>query len=141
MPSGRDDLWSAREDIFRQESGQFEYRDAVRAARERGVAQITAPGLKRWIIGAMEVTQAAAFVASKVACERPWWLDFLVGAMKVFIAAADFIISIPGIIYNAAKAAIEVVDKFAQIVKYSMYAGVAVGGWWLWKKYGKKRGK
>lgn len=139
LPSGRSELTKARNEIFDQESKQFVYRDAIRDARAKGVEQISAPGLKSFVIGAMEVTQAAAFVAAKVACRRPWWLDVLVAALRIFKAAADFILSIPGIIYNAAKAAVKAAETIGTIIKYSLYGGVAIGAWWLYKKYGRRR--
>jgi hypothetical protein len=139
MPNDRDELQAARTQIFDQESKMDEYTAVIKEARAQGITQINALGLKGFVLGAMRVTRNAAFVAAKVACERPWWLDYLVGILKVFMAAANLILSIPGIIYNAAKAALEVVDQFAKIVKYSMYAGAAVGGWWVWNKYLKKK--
>lgn len=139
LPGARAELHAARDAIFDQEAKHYEFIQAVKAARAQGITQITALGLKRWIIGAMEVTQAAVFVTAKVACQRPWWLDILVAVLKVFNAAADFIISIPGIIYDATKKALEVVDQIAKIIKWSVIAGVGVGAWWIWNKYLKKK--
>lgn len=133
LPSGRDQLMAAREAIFDQEAKQAEYRDAIRNARAAGVTQISAPGLKRWVLGAMEVTQAAVFVAAKVACERPWWFDALVAALEFFMEAADVIVAIAGVVYDAAKTVVKVVDK--DFLKWTLYAGLAIGAWVLYRRW------
>ena len=139
LPSGRSELTKARNQIHDQEAKQFVYRDAIRDARAKGIEQISAPGLKSFVVGAMEVTQAAAFIATKVACQRPWWLDVLVAVLRFFAKMADAIMAIPGIIYNAAKAAVKAAETIGTVIKYSLYAGAAVGAWWVWKKYLRRR--
>jgi hypothetical protein len=133
LPSGRDQLHAARQAIFDQEAKQTQYRTAIADARARGISQINAPGLKRFVLGAMEVAQAAVFVTAKVACERPWWLDVLASAMRFFIAAADVILSISGSLYDAAKEAVELAEWLASVADVALYAGLAFGAWWLYR--------
>lgn len=131
LDAARQELMAARFAIFDVQGRQQKYRDAIREARANGITQITATDVKRWVLSAMEVTQAAVFVATKVQCETPAWFSILVVALNFFMAAADIIVGIAGVVLDAAKAAIDVFDWLSKenLLKYALVAAVAYGGY------------
>lgn len=147
--TSRGQLMDARDSIFDQEGKGLQFSDALRNAAVSHIEIIESTGFKRWVIGCMEVTKAAMFTAHYVACNRSALLDLLVGVLNVLIDAADLLVAVAKVVVGVAKATVELAlelgkqiikipDTIATIVKVSIFAGVALGAYWLWGKHGGK---
>ncbi len=137
LPSSRSALMAASSELADQERKVIPFQDAIRDALAKNVEVIEAPTLKRFVIGALEVSQAAMFVVAREACRRPWWLDALATFFGVFTAIANAIISVAGVALKVGQTVLKVADNLDTIVIVGLVGGAALGAYWLWSKFGK----
>lgn len=105
------------------------YRDAI----NRNVTQIDAPGLRGFVLKSMKKCSDAVVTATFVGCLEPWWASAIAAFKRLFDAVVDFIMSIPGIVYDAAKTLIKVADVFGTIMRWSLIGGAAFLAWTLFQ--------
>ena len=105
-------------------------------AKTQGV-NLDSPGLKSWVIRAMQQASNSLVTAYTLECA----LGPLGQAVQVVEAAADTLISylktVAGVIATLAQDALKVPDKVATLASYLMYGSIAVGALYLYLKFGK----
>jgi hypothetical protein len=136
-------LDSVRDQLVDFGKQAVDYLAATRDARARGV-MVKAPGLRVWVITAMETIVDGMKALGIAACAKPFWLDAL-GAYDSAIADVWSVAkAIGGVAYELAKDALIVTEQAfgfaAWFAKWApiLFGGIVVGsvgyGFYRWNK-------
>lgn len=133
------DALAAAEDAFNKIGAQAnDYTDAWRAAQAAGTA-VSAPGLKQWVIDAMNANTAGMRAIEIAACSKPWWLGALASFQRAFDAAWDAAKAVLGVVLELGekvlKAAEAPLSLIAWLGKYGGPAALALGALWIITKH------
>lgn len=115
----------------------LDYSGALNTAEANGVKIINAPGFKDWVIKSLVVSSAGASAAQYAICIKPAVVAFLQSFQQYFNGTIAYAKALGRIAIAAGEAVLKIPDAAAAVVRYSMYAGVAVAAFYLFKR--KKR--
>ncbi len=124
------------------------YLEAARNAELAGAGTaVEAPGLRDWVLFSLNKGTSAAQAAYIATCVRPGALQLIGMVLTAWAGLAknaiDFARKIVGIaadvVIKSVKAAEDVVDVTAWLIRWTPPIGVAALGLWLYWKYGRKR--
>lgn len=118
----------AQDELFRHMAQNRTY---TVAAGQAGGKPINAPGLKDFVINAMNSASAALTAAYVVSCQTPWWASALVAFQNAFDAVWNVAKRIVGLVIAAGSAVLTVAEETTSILKYVPYAAAAVGAYIL----------
>ncbi len=107
--------------------------DAINHARANNIRVINAPGFKHWVLISMAYASSSAAAMRYYACIRPAFL----GVLKSLVNVMDFVYRVGKGLVKIAVAAGEAVlalpDTVSTVVRYTMFAGLAVAAYYLAK--------
>lgn len=114
------------------------YVQAMNEAKAKGIRVVDAPGVKRWVIKAMNEAALAHEHVAYVACHAHWAVTLGVTLMTVTMAAAGVIRTVVGVSWEVIKTtgelALKVPDLVGDLYTYGSWALVLGAGWWLWNQ-------
>lgn len=115
-------------ELGRVSSQSLDYLNAATEAEGKGIAVVNAPGLKRWVISALQTSSNAMVAGSMLACMQPWWLealqafgDALAVAIAVFKKVVGAIIKLGELVLKIPDA----LDDALTIAKWALGLGLA----------------
>lgn len=134
LPAGdRDALKIQTGHIDRRFAESHQFIDALHAARSANVKIIDSPAFKRWVLMSMAYASAAAAAAKYVQCRKPAVVRALQTFQSVFNGVVAFVERMVEVTIAAGEAVLAIPDTIGRVVKYSMYAGLAVAAYYLIK--------
>jgi hypothetical protein len=141
-PTGiQSDLRQASDDLFRAAANTLNYTRAAQAASQASRTVVNAPGLKTWVINAMNACSNAMMVAMVSSCTTPWWVSALSSFQGVFDTVWTVVKRIGGVVVAIGDTILKVAEDLPQIYTYLKYAAYAAGAAYLAIKLGEIRRK
>lgn len=112
---------------------------AMNQAKNTGITIIDAPGLKRWVIKAMNEASIAYEYVAYMACIRPFFLDWLSAGYAAFDVIVQVGKALVKITVAAGQAVLKVPDFVSTMWDVAVWGGGAVGVLWLVSRLKPKR--
>lgn len=129
--------------LYAKEGDSLTYTKAINEANAKGVAVISAPDFKDWVIKSMNKASVGMGHATYVACIKPTSTSVIQAVLVAAVAVAQqswdklyatgkrlvkFVEELIDLVMATPKAALD-------ILTYAKYGAAAFAAWWLYKKF------
>lgn len=118
------------------------YSQAIRDAAARGATAVNAPAFKDFVLKAMQSIADAYVTATVLECRQGWVIKWLDKGYKAMASIGGVVARIGGVVVKIGENVVNAVDTagsmLAFIIKWSPFAALGVGGWFLYSKLKKR---
>lgn len=127
-----------------QDIGQQGLNYTVAAQQARATGQyVSAPGIKQWVLDAMNATMNGMIAAAEGVCDQPTWLSNLGAFQSAFDTVWSDVKAVAGEAVSLAKSAVHAAegafDLVATVEEIAPYAAVGLLAWWLFLRERRRR--
>lgn len=137
--ASQESVLRATDDLARAGSRSIDYLQAATAADQDGTRVINAPGVKRWVTDTLAAASSALVTASVIGCITPWWVGALAAFQTAFDSAMVVTRRVVGAVIAIGETVLKVADDLPDLYGILKYVAVALGAYWVWDNYLKKR--
>jgi hypothetical protein len=122
-----DKLNAASQSLFEVGARATDYINAAKQARQQQIRLVNAPGLKAWLIGALQKANDAMVASAFEECRKPWWGIALAGYVEACQAIWGVVASVGGQVLAIGENTLKIGANLTELLS-SKWMLLALGG-------------